>query len=104
MQYLRCRNLIKLYCSLYLIAFSYLGLSNSVGRLGTRLYVIDFLNMWCASYVTVAMLDDIDKGFCLSAMQISSNMAKIALSFESHGSGFTTLILEHHALWFTHTY
>jgi hypothetical protein len=40
----------------------------------------------------------------LSAMQISSNMAKIALSFESHGSGFITLILEHHALWFTHTY
>jgi hypothetical protein len=49
-------------------------------------------NRWCASYVTVAMLDDIDKGFCLFAMQISSNMAKIALSFESHGSGCTSPI------------
>ena len=49
-------------------------------------------NRCCASYVTVAMLDDIDKGFCLFAMQISSNMAKIALSFESHGSGCTLSI------------
>jgi hypothetical protein len=35
------------------------------------------------------MLDDIDKGFCLFAMQISSNMAKISLHFECHGSGCT---------------
>jgi hypothetical protein len=33
------------------------------------------------------MLNDIDKGFCLFAMQISSNMAKISLSFESLGIG-----------------
>ena len=47
---------------------------------------------WCASlYVT--MLDDIDKGFCLFATRISSNMAKISLSFESHVSGCTSPIL-----------
>ena len=34
----------------------------------------------------------IDKGFCLFAMGISSNMAKISLSFESHESGCTSLI------------
>ena len=33
------------------------------------------------------MLDDIVKGFCLFAMQISSNMAKISLSFESNRIG-----------------
>ena len=38
------------------------------------------------------MLDDIDKGFCLFAMQISSNMAKIALPFESYGCGCTSPI------------
>jgi hypothetical protein len=38
------------------------------------------------------MLDDIDKGFFLFAMQISSNMAKISLSFESHASGGTSPI------------
>ena len=32
------------------------------------------------SRVAVAMLDDIDKRFCLFAMQISSNMAKISLN------------------------
>jgi hypothetical protein len=47
---------------------------------------IQCMYRWCASYVTVAMLDDIDKEFCLFAMQ-TSNMAKISLSFESHGSG-----------------
>jgi hypothetical protein len=36
------------------------------------------------TYVTVAMLEYIHKGFCLFAMQISANMAKISLSFESH--------------------
>jgi hypothetical protein len=36
------------------------------------------------------MLDDIDEGFCMFAMQISSNMAKISLSFESHGIGCTS--------------
>jgi hypothetical protein len=40
------------------------------------------------------MLDDIDKGFCLFATQISSNMAKISLSFESHGSGCTSPIVK----------
>ena len=43
--------------------------------------------MVCKLSLPVAMLDDIDKAFCLFAMQISPNMAKIALSFESHGSG-----------------
>ena len=38
--------------------------------------------MWFASYITIAMLDDIYKGFLLFAMQISSKMAKISLSFE----------------------
>jgi hypothetical protein len=51
-----------------------------------------FINRWCASYVIVAMLDDFNKGFCLFAMQISSNMAKISLSFESHESGCTSPI------------
>jgi hypothetical protein len=40
--------------------------------------------------ILCAMLDDIEKGFCLFAMQISSNMAKISLSFEFHGSGCTS--------------
>ena len=51
-------------------------------------------NRWCVQVTSPSpcMLDDIDKGFCLFAMQISSNMAKIALSFESHGSGCTSPI------------
>ena len=35
----------------------------------------------------------IDKGFCLFAMQISSNMAKISLSFESDGICCTSPIM-----------
>jgi hypothetical protein len=38
------------------------------------------------------MLDDFDKGFRLFAMQISPKMAKISLSFESHGIGCNTRI------------
>jgi hypothetical protein len=49
---------------------------------------------WCANYVTVAMLDDTDKGFCLFAMQISSNMAEISLSFESQGIGCKSPIVQ----------
>ena len=47
------------------------------------------LYRWCASYVIAAILVELNKGFSLSASIFSSNMAKISLSFESHGIGCT---------------
>lgn len=46
-------------------------------------------NYWCTSYTIVTMLDDFDKGFFLFAIQMSSNMTKISLSFKSLGIGCT---------------
>ena len=47
---------------------------------------------WWASYVIAAMLDDLDKGFSLFAILISSKMAKISLFIESLGHGCTPTI------------
>jgi hypothetical protein len=47
------------------------------------------LDTWCASYVIAAMLDEGDKEFSLFAIQISSDMAEITLSFESLQIGCT---------------
>ena len=48
-----------------------------------------YMYRWCASYVIAAMLVEFNKGFSLSASIISSNMAKISLSFEYNGIGCT---------------